>query len=219
LRRARSDPSLVIKRAKQDGAQGGSTMAQSLAMRATSLAASTALLALAGIAALTVSWTVARLAPQPEGHVILSEREPTTPPPTPVIPRTHPVEATQPSEQAEPATTLPVSAEPGATGPALPDPGPPTVSNPHWLQTPRDLARYYPMVALRREMEGAVQLDCLVTTTGALQCTVVSETPANWGFGAAAIRIAQDYRMVPATRDGAPIEARYRMRVPFRLSR
>jgi len=97
--------------------------------------------------------------------------------------------------------------------------GPPTISNPHWLQTPRDLARYYPMMALRRDIEGEVQLDCLVTIAGALQCSVASETPANWGFGAAAIRIAQDYRMVPAMRDGAPVEARYRMRVPFRLNR
>ena len=194
-------------------------MAQSLAMRATSLAASTAMLALAGIAALTVSWTVARLAPPPEGNVIISEPEPTSPPPhTPATPRTYPVDTSvQTNQAAEPATTIAISTDSGATGAAVP--GPPTISNPHWLQTPRDLARYYPMMALRREIEGAVQLDCLVTTTGALQCAVVSETPANWGFGVAAIRIAQDYRMVPAMRDGAPVEARYRMRVPFRLSR
>jgi protein TonB len=196
-------------------------MAQSLAMRATSLAASAALLALAGIAALTVSWTVARLAPTTEGPVIVSEPEPTMPPPSaPIIPRTRPVEATQPSDQAaEVATTVEITTDPGDTGPAVPNPGPPTISNPRWLQTPRDLARYYPMMALRRDIEGAVQLDCLVTTTGALQCTVISETPTTWGFGAAAIRISQDYRMVPATRDGAPVEGRYRMRVPFRLNR
>jgi protein TonB len=99
------------------------------------------------------------------------------------------------------------------------DPGPPTISNAHWLQTPRNLSIYYPAMALRREIEGDVQLNCLVTLTGALQCSVASETPANWGFGAAAIRIAHDYRMVPAMRDGAPVEARYSMRVPFRLSR
>ena len=194
-------------------------MAQSLAMRATSLAASAALLAFAGIAALTVSWTVAQLAPQPEGGVILSEPEPTTlPPATPVIPRTHPVDTSRPADQpAEPATTASISTDPGATGPVV-DPGPPTISNPHWLQTPRDLARYYPMMAVRREIEGAVQLDCLVTTSGALQCAVVSETPANWGFGAAALRIAENYRMVPATRDSAPVEGRYRMHVPFRLT-
>jgi hypothetical protein len=46
---------------------------------------------------------------------------------------------------------------------------------------------------------------------------VVSETPANWGFGRAALEIAGDYRMVPAMRDGQAIEGRYRMRVPFEV--
>ncbi len=195
-------------------------MAQTLAMRATSLAASTALLAFAAIAALTVSWSVARLAPQAEGLIIVSEREPAPQQPAaPIIPRTRPLDTSQASDQAAaPAANVAISNQPGASAPAF-DPGPPTISNPHWLQTPRDLARYYPRMALRRDIEGEVQLDCLVTTTGALQCAIASETPASWGFGAAAIRIAQDYRMAPAMRDGAPVEARYRMRVPFRLSR
>lgn len=195
-------------------------MAQSLAMRATSLAASAALLALAGIAALTVSWTVARLAPIADGPVIISAHEPLviTPPHAPVTPHTPPPDTHQ---QAQ-ATTEPVAAtqatnETAAPGEPTTEIGPPTISNPHWLQTPHDLARYYPAAALRRNMEGAVQLDCLVTTSGALQCAVLSETPANWGFGAAAIRIARDYRMVPAMRNGAAIEARYQMRIPFQL--
>ena len=197
-------------------------MAQTLAMRATSLAASTALLALAGIAALAMSWTVAHLAPLPDGPVIRSETLVLETPKTPTPPIRHspPADTSRPTEQAvEPTNPRPTSfSNDGSTGAGV-DPRPPTISNPHWLQTPRDLARYYPMMAQRRDIEGEVQLDCLVTTTGALQCSVASETPANWGFGAAAIRIAQDYRMVPAMRDGAPIEARYRMRVPFRLNR
>jgi protein TonB len=52
---------------------------------------------------------------------------------------------------------------------------------------------------------------------GALDCAVVSETPAGWGFGAAAVAIARDHRMAPATQDGRPVEGRYRMAVPFRL--
>jgi protein TonB len=196
-------------------------MSQSLAMRATSLAASTALLALAGIAALTVSWTVRQLMPPRDLPVFLSEPEPVQPPPSTPIQHARPVDTNHPASEPTTEPLIPVAAtvDPNRTGVIAPDLGPPTISNPHWLQTPRDLARYYPMMALRREIEGAVQLDCLVTTSGALQCAVVSETPANWGFGAAAIRIAQDYRMVPAARDGAPIEGRYRMRVPFRLNR
>jgi protein TonB len=195
-------------------------MAQSLAMRATSLAASTALLALAGIAAFSVTWTVRQLMPPRELPVIMSEPEPVQQPPSAPIQHARPVEASRATEPTtEPLIPVRTAVDSDANGVVTPDPGPPTISNPHWLQTPSDLARYYPMMALHRDIEGAAQLDCLVTTTGALQCAVVWETPANWGFGAAAIRIAQDYRMVPATRDGAPVEARYRMRVPFRLNR
>ena len=197
-------------------------MAQTLAMRATSLAASTALLALAGIAAFSVSWTVAHLPPQPDGAVIRSETLVLETPkaPSPPARRSPPSDASRPTDQTpEPAHPAPTSFNTEGSIEGVSDPGPPTITNAHWLQTPHELSRYYPMMALRRDIEGAVELDCLVTTSGALHCAVASETPANWGFGAAAIRIAQDYRMVPATREGAPIEARYRMRVPFRLNR
>ncbi len=196
-------------------------MAQSLAMRATSLAASAALLALASIAALTLSWSVARLAPTHEGPIIVSEHEPlATPPQTRAIPHVRPPDATQSApDTTDPVTSVPISNNPSDRAEPIPDIAPPTISNPHWLQTPRDLSHYYPMMALRRDMEGDVALDCLVATSGQLHCAIVSETPANWGFGAAAIRIAQDYRMAPATREGAPVEGRYRMRVPFRLNR
>ena len=196
-------------------------MAQSLTMRATSLAASAAMLALVGIAAFSMKWAVAIFTPDHPLPPITSVTEPTAPPPPshPIQP-VRPPDAAHPSEQTvDPATTIPTSTEPPAAGAAIPDLGPPTISNPHWLQVPRDLSRYYPVMALRREMEGSVQLDCLVTVAGQLQCTVASETPANWGFGAAAIRIAQDYRMAPATRGGVAVEGRYRMRVPFRLNR
>lgn len=195
-------------------------MAQTLTMRATSLAASTALLALASIAAFSLKWAVALMPPPSDGPIIVSESEPVAPTPSHPIQPVRPADPTQPlAESSDTAVTTPISTEPANTGFVTPNIGPPTISNPHWLQTPRDLARYYPMMALRRDIEGEVQLDCLVTTTGSLQCAVASETPTNWGFGAAAIRIAQDYRMVPAMRDGAPAEARYRMRVPFRLNR
>jgi hypothetical protein len=46
----------------------------------------------------------------------------------------------------------------------------------------------------------------------------MSETPRGWGFGEAALAIAADHRMAPATRNGAPVEGRYTMRVPFELN-
>jgi protein TonB len=91
------------------------------------------------------------------------------------------------------------------------------IDNPRWSQRPTNLERYYPRRALQREIEGAAVLDCLVSTAGELTCSVISETPRGWDFGAAALRMAADHRMVPATRAGVPVEGRYRMRVPFNL--
>jgi len=93
---------------------------------------------------------------------------------------------------------------------------PPSARTPRLGARP-SLASYYPRRALARDISGQVLLDCLVDTNGALNCAIVSETPTNWGFGQAALRIAQDHRMVPASRDGQAVHGRYRMRVPFEL--
>jgi protein TonB len=91
------------------------------------------------------------------------------------------------------------------------------IVNPRWLRRPRDLARYYPVRALARGVEGRVVLDCAVSTTGNLTCAVLSETPRNWGFAEAALRISRDYQMVPAMRDGTAVDGRHRMVIPFEL--
>jgi periplasmic protein TonB len=190
-------------------------MAQTLAMRATALAGSAALLTLATMAALSVSYTVQRLIEREPGAVeILVEPEPPPPPVAPPIRQAPPLEATAPVVAADAAA--PADAPPTET--ALPvGQGPVTIESPRWLERPRNLARYYPRRAVTRGMEGEAVLDCLVSTAGALRCAVVSETPASWGFGEAALRIAHDHRMAPASRNGEPVEGRYRMRVPFQL--
>src|SRR5262249_18799687 len=94
---------------------------------------------------------------------------------------------------------------------------PPLITRPSWARVPRELQRFYPRAAVRQNVEGRAVLDCLVSTAGPLAWAVAAETPAGWGFGAAALEIAAQYRMVPATRDGVPIEGRYRMAVPFDL--
>jgi protein TonB len=187
-------------------------------VRATSLVASAALLSAAVIAGLTmtivqqagVTWN----APPP-----LTIAAPEEPPPPPIprdpAPPVQPIEgqAFEPLDQnmLPETTTIAVSNTEPAYAP------PPTILNPQWVRRPRDLARYYPARALARGQEGRAVLDCAVSVTGALSCIVVSETPANWGFGDAALRIARDYQMVPATRDGVAIQARHRMVVPFEV--
>lgn len=190
-------------------------------LRASSLAASAALLGAALFAAMSMKFVMMAVEPPLAGPVIDMVRPmpPAPPPPTPEIERPHvrPLisEPILPLDSHAPAD---VNLPPTPTDfPIYAPEQPPLVSDPHWRRQPRDLSRYYPPRARAANVEGQVVLDCAVSAQGALACAVAQETPEGWGFGAAAQRIAREHVMVPAMRDGQPIEARYRMRVPFRL--
>ncbi len=133
---------------------------------------------------------LAALEPPPAPPPQATRREP--PPATPDAPR----------------PTLPPQAEPVASQPVL-------ITQPVWVSRPRNLARFYPRDAFMRGLSGQVVLDCIVETTGQLDCTIESETPVSHGFGDAALAIAAAHVMQPATRDGMPVRGRYRMIVPF----
>jgi TonB family protein len=95
---------------------------------------------------------------------------------------------------------------------------PPVITDPVWLERPRNTARFYPRGAFMQGVEGRVVLDCFVEVNGQLACAVASETPPGQGFGDAALAIASEHVMQPATHNGAPVRARYRMIVPFSTS-
>ncbi|MGD9982058.1 MAG: TonB family protein [Hyphomonadaceae bacterium] len=192
-------------------------MAQTLGLRATSFMASAALLGLLVVGAVSVKITLDAL-PMLAPPIIPTVIERPDPPKPPPIVREQPPEA--PVQQQPFETLASVNPEQPLTQtllPFSPPAGPPEITTPRWLRRPANLAAYYPQRAVGRSMEGEVVLDCRVLTTGDLNCTVASETPENWGFGQAALRIARDHRMAPAMRDGVPVEGRYRMRVPFEL--
>lgn len=63
------------------------------------------------------------------------------------------------------------------------------VSAQTWVERPaaEDFERYYPAWALWFGVEGRVRLQCVVGAGGEMtECHVLEETPAGWGFGAAA---------------------------------
>lgn len=192
-------------------------MAHAMGVRATSFAASAVLLGLAVLGALSVSVTLTQipLISPPPVELANPPADPPKPQP-PVIRQTppqNPVADETPTEQpVEVSQPTPID----FVAPVAP-PRPIQITNPHWLQRPRDLGVYYPRRAEARGVTGEVVLDCLVTTSGRLNCDVVSETPTSWGFAEAALRISRDHRMVPATQDGTPVQGRYRMRVPFEV--
>lgn len=196
-------------------------MAQTAGLRAVSLGASALVLsaALIGIASIKSEIWMPPMVDPVAIEGIIERPKPPEPPPPVERPIERIVEPTQPVAQDLQYVPDNVALEPvfsdNATNPQPPQPI--TITSPTWTQRPSNLARYYPPRALSRGIEGAVLLDCLVSVEGALRCTPIAENPDGWGFAEAALRISRDYRMVPATRDGAPVEAHYRMRVPFNL--
>lgn len=195
-------------------------MSQTMSVRAASMATSAALLGIIVIAAFSVTITLQSNNTDQPWSIPVFQLPPDPPPPEPTRtddPPPQPITSDQFTD-ADPPPLPPIQTDSTLTDlPVRPVVSVAEITNPRWLRQPRDLARYYPARALARGETGSVLLNCRVDVGGALHCSVVSETPEGWGFGDAALRIAQDYRMVPAMRDGVAVEGRYRMRVPFEM--
>jgi protein TonB len=194
-------------------------MTHALAARAASFGASLLLMSGLLVLALSMSYAIREIDFPPSPAPVEVLRPPIeTPPPEPARSRLQAPPLDAPTQMSQLTDLAPLEAENiGDATEAAAFAGPVEVLAPRWLERPRNLAAYYPPRALARNIEGAVRLNCLVRTSGLLECAVVSETPTGWGFGEAAMRIAHAHRMAPAMRDGAPVEGRYAMRVPFQI--
>lgn len=84
----------------------------------------------------------------------------------------------------------------------------PSVVNTGWLRTPTsdEIAEAMPARARAAGVSGTATLRCLVNAAGALsQCAVVSEQPAGFDFGAAALRLSDSFRTAPVV-DGRSVD-------------
>lgn len=102
-----------------------------------------------------------------------------------------------------------------------PDAGPPSVIvQPDWEQKPtgEDMALFYPPKAVAEHVEGMATIGCKVSAEGLLvECRVVQETPPDAGFGEAALRMSQRFKMKPMSRDGHPVSGGV-VRIPIRFA-
>lgn len=79
-----------------------------------------------------------------------------------------------------------------------------------------DMARAYPEKALRRNISGAAVIDCGVSTEGDLyDCALSSETPVNYEFGYAALKLAPLFNLEPRLKNGKPV--RYAVSIPIKF--
>jgi protein TonB len=151
-------------------------------------------------------------------ELVKEEKEKPPPPPPPPPPKDRPppppmtriepppldIPTPPPQEVPPPAKTAPPAEAPPKEEP--PPPRRPTITAAAFDRIPdgRAFDRFYPSRAREREEEGRVVLRCSVNASGALvDCQVVSETPANWGFGDASLRIAREFRVRPQMADGS----------------
>ncbi|MDE2357331.1 MAG: energy transducer TonB, partial [Alphaproteobacteria bacterium] len=89
-----------------------------------------------------------------------------------------------------------------------PPPPPAVITNPDWISRPSgdEVNQYYPDRAQRMNVQGRAELECIVTVKGTLTgCTIISESPADQQFGAAAMKLTRFFKMRPQTRDGQPV--------------
>lgn len=128
------------------------------------------------------------------------------PPPAASLPPAEQPVTVQPAP-VPPAAT-PMTTAPAVQGPAVAANADAPVREPakvRWSARPTAdrLEQLYPSRARSNDVSGSATLRCTILPTGRAACSVVSETPAGYGFGQAALRAADSLRAAPTLDDGS----------------
>ncbi len=91
---------------------------------------------------------------------------------------------------------------------------------PTWVKKPeaKDIMAVWPARAWAAGVGGKVVIDCEVEVDGVVDhCTVISEEPADQGFGAAGLALTPQFQMKPPTMDGVPYVGHVRIPLTFTI--
>lgn len=105
----------------------------------------------------------------------------------------------------------PPSIRPDLFHPAVNDP-------PHWIAAPdaEDMASVFPARAARQGVVGRTVMTCRVNPGGGMEfCSLLSETPSDFGFGAAALKLAPRFKLSRFSAGGYPTNGAY-ITIPIR---
>lgn len=103
---------------------------------------------------------------------------------------------------------LPLAAVVAFAAPAVAEDRPDRAAD--WLKKPtaQSLMALAPTRAIQEGRDGKATITCKVTVQGTLRdCKVISESPADYGFGGAALGLTPQFLMRPAMQDGRPVES------------
>lgn len=99
---------------------------------------------------------------------------------------------------------------------------PVVIEDPDWVRTPsiEELIAVFPVAAIEKGASGEALIECRVEAQGVLGgCFVLTERGGDYGFGAATVKLAENFRMAPVSLSGQPVEgAKVRLPMVWKLN-